>query len=310
MSKDTLLFKIKTFCILLALLCIWLPAGCALKPGTADQAEKESLHIMTTVSIFADLIENVLGQNGSVEYLVPVGENPEDYELLPGQLQALSEADAVFVNGWGLEEKIVQALGHVSDIPVYHLTDGCNPILLVGSPDYDPHAWLDPNKTARYVGKILEALLELDPAREQEYNQNSRDYLDRLDLLDAWIREQVEQIPEKHRLLVISENALKYFGEAYGFRTEGIWELNAHEEGTPQQIQRIVDLVTAEDIPALFVESTVDRRYMETISRETGVPIAGTIYTDALGPPGGEADTYLGMMRYNVNLFRNGLSCP
>ena len=301
---------LKTLSILLALLLIWLPVGCSHKPGPADQSPREGLHIFTTVSIFADLIENVLGQKGSVDYLVPVGENPEDYELLPGQLQALNSADAVFVNGWGLEEKIEQALGHVGSIPVYYLTEGIKPIPLVGSDDYDPHAWFDPNKTARYVENILEALLELDPEGEPAYRQNSQDYLDRLDLLDAWIREQVEQISEKHRVLVISENALKYFGEAYGFRTEGIWELNAHEEGTPRQIQRIVDLVTEEDIPALFVESTVDRRYMETISRETGVPIAGTIYTDALGPPGGEADTYLGMMRYNMDLFRNGLSCP
>lgn len=296
-------------CFLLVVMSGLFPGGCkSPETGTSKKTEGEGLHIITTISVFADLVENVMGENGSVEYLVPVGDNPEDYELLPGQLQIISEADAVFVNGWGLEEKIEQALLNITETRIFYLTGGIDPIPLAGSLGSDPHAWFDPNKTARYVKNIEGFLTELDPAGEPVYNQNAKLYLDRLQKLDTWIREQVERVPEKNRFIIISENALKYFGEAYGFRTEGIWEINAHEEGTPRQIQRIVDIVAKEDIPALFVETTVDSRYMETVSRETGVPIAGTVYTDALGPSGSNADTYLKMMKHNVEEFRKGLA--
>ena len=126
--------------------------------------------------------------------------------------------------------------------------------------------------------------------------------------LDDWIRQAIESIPEQNRIIVISENAMKYFGDAYGFRTEGIWELNAHEEGTPQQFSRIVELVVTEQVPALFVETTVAQRYMKTIAKETGVPIAGELYTDALGLHGSGADTYIDMMMHNVNIMTKGLN--
>lgn len=106
---------------------------------------------------------------------------------------------------------------------------------------------------------------------------------------------------------MVSENAYKYYGEAYGFQPEGIWELNSHEEGTPQQISRVVELVMENSVPALFVETTVDQRYMETVSRETGFAIAGKVYTDALGPVGSGAETYIQMMEYNTRLFVEGL---
>ena len=303
-------------CWLAAIVLGGLPgAGCSYLETGPEQGQgegqvrknEESLEIVTTISIFADLAENVAGAGGSVSYLVPRGENPEDYELLPGQVQKLTEADLVLVNGWGLEEKIEQALDNVAEGRVFYLTRGLEPIPLTGEQGKDPHAWLNPNHAARYVENIAAALVEVDPEREAIYRENSGAYLEKLQELDSWTREQLQTVPEDARYLIISENALKYFGEAYAFQTEGIWELNAHEEGTPQQIQRIVDLVAEKEIPALFVESTVDRRYMKTISRETGVPIAGLVYTDALGNPGNGAETYLEMIRYNVEMFREGL---
>jgi manganese transport system substrate-binding protein len=91
------------------------------------------------------------------------------------------------------------------------------------------------------------------------------------------------------------------------FDTVGIWEINSHEEGTPQQISTVVDLVKDQDIPALFVETTVDRRYMETVSTETGVDISGEVYTDAIDEEGTEADSYINMIKHNVEKFTEGL---
>ncbi len=269
---------------------------------------QEGLQIVTSFSILGDIVENITGERGRVDYLVPLGENPEDYELLSGELKMINDAHIFFVNGFGLEGMMEQAVKNVTDTPVVPLTRGMTPIPLVGDDAPDPHLWLDPLLVAGYVDNALASLIELDPEGEGVYRKNAEEYKVRLKELDNWIREEVKAIPPKNRYIIISENAFKYFGEAYGFQTEGIWELNSHEEGTPQQISRIVELVKEKEIPGLFVESTLDPRFMEAVSRETGVPVKAEVYSDALGKKGSGADTYKKMMRHNVEVLVKGLA--
>ncbi len=272
-----------------------------------DATKLSDLEVVTSISILADITENIIGQRGSVDYIVSTGDNPEDYELLPGEIQMVNYADVFFINGMGLEMMMEEALGNITDTPVVHVTEGIEPIPLEGDDAPDPHAWLDVKLIFSYIDNIADKLIQLDPDGENEYRENAENYKDELKELDGWIKEQVKDIPEKNRVIVVSENAYKYFGEAYGFQTEGIWELNSHEEGTPKQISRIVDLVKEKELPAVFVETTIDRRYMGTISAETGAPISGEVYTDALGSPGSGADTYIEMMEHNVKVFKEGL---
>ena len=303
-----MIFFRKSIGVLLAiLLIVSLPiTGCGQK-NTQEKAENGLLLVVTSTSIIADVTVNILGDRGRVVYLVPLGESPEDYELIPSQLQKISNADLLLLNGLGLENMIERGLRNVAGTPVVHVAEGVTTIPLVGEDAPDPHAWLDVSNMIIYVENILQALIEIDPAGEKIFRENANSYLEELKILDYWIREQIKLIPEKNRIIVISENALKYYGAAYGFQTEGIWELNSHEEGTPQQIARVVDLVNINQLPGLFVETTVNSRFMETISRETGVPIAGTIYTDALGDTASGADTYINLMKYNTLVFVEGL---
>ena len=304
------MLKKNFFRIILCLLLLMLSlsfVGCRGPAAQDAEGEIDGLNIVTSISILANVVENITGERCKVEYLVPIGENPEDYELLPGEMRMASDADVIFINGMNLEGAMEGALDRSTGTPLITLTEGIKPIPLEGDDAPDPHAWLDAGLMKKYVDNILTSLLEMDPAGEEVYRQNAEKYLLRLEELDTWIRDEVSRIPEKNRVIVVSENACKYYGEAYGLQTEGIWELNSHEEGTPQQISRVVELVKGNNIPALFVETTVDRRYMETVSRETGVPIAGEVYTDALGPPGSGAETYIQMMEYNTLVFWEGL---
>lgn len=293
----------------ICLICIIVVMGLLISGCSTGEAEKkEGLQIVTSMSILADIAENIVGERGTVDFLVPIGDNPEDYEPLPSDMQKVSTADLLILNGWSLEEGIERSMGNITENTVF-VTAGITPIPLVGEDVPDPHAWLNAEFVADYyVENILKALIRLDPDGAAEYTRNAAAYTSELKELDAWIKEQAEKIHEANRVIVISENALKYFGEAYGFQTEGIWELNSHEEGTPQQMSRVVDLVVERGIPAVFVESTVDQRYMKIISNEAGVPLAGEIFTDALGLPGSGADTYIKMMEYNTELIVQGLS--
>ncbi len=289
------------------LMSILVLGGCGGPTPSTEESEMDGLSIVTSFSILADVVENIVGERGKVEYLVPIGENPEDYELLPGEMRIASDADIIFINGMNVEGAMEGALRRSTGTSIVILTEGIEPIPLEGDDAPDPHAWLDAGLMKIYVENILHSLIEVDSDGDEIYRKNAEEYILSLEDLDSWIRDETSKIQENNRIIVVSENAYKYYGEAYGFQTEGIWELNSHEEGTPQQISRVVELVKGNNIPALFVETTVDQRYMETVSRETGVTIAGKVYTDALGPAGSGAETYIEMMKFNTELFVEGL---
>ncbi|MDT8859304.1 metal ABC transporter substrate-binding protein [Alkalihalobacillus sp. MEB130] len=269
--------------------------------------DEEGLTITTSFSILGDIIGNVVGDRGSVEYIVPIGEEPHEYEPVPSDFRKVSDSDVFYVNGLGLEEWLGKLVESVGDVTIVSVSDGITPIMLEGDEEEDPHAWMSVANVKVYVENIVEDLIERDPEGESTYRENADAYLEELEELDAFITSEIEGIPEENRVIVVSEDAFKYFGEAYGFQTEGVWEINSHEEGTPGQIARVIDVVNDQNIPAIFVETTVDRRYMESVSGDTGVEIAGEVYTDAVGQEGSGAETYVLMMKHNVETFVNGL---
>jgi iron/zinc/copper transport system substrate-binding protein len=274
----------------------------------ATQSDESGLSITTSFSILGDIVSSIVGDRGNVEYIVPIGEEPHEYEPIPSDFQKVSDSDVFYVNGMNLEEWLEKLVANVGDVPVVTVSDAVMPIMLEGDDEEDPHAWLNVENVKLYVNTILEDLIERDPKGEDDYRINAESYLAELDELDKWIQAEVESVPEENRLIVVTENAFKYFGEAYGFQTEGVWELNSQEEGTPGQVARVIDLVNDQNVPAIFVETTVDKRYMETISSDTGVEIAGEVYTDAVGQVGSGAETYILMMKHNVETFVNGLN--
>lgn len=269
--------------------------------------DEDGLYITASFSVLGDIIEQVIGDRGSVDYLVPIGEEPHEYEPVPSDFRNVSDADVFYTNGMGLEEWLERIVDNASDTEVVSLSEGITEIPLLGEENPDPHAWLSPKNASYYVENLVDDLAERDPEGEELYRENAETFLAEVDELDQWIAEEVESIPEEQRMIVVSENAFKYFGEDYGFRTEGIWEINSHEEGTSGQINRVIDVIQEEDIPAVFVETTVDQRYMETVADNAGVEIAGEVYTDAVGGEGSNAETYLEMMRYNAETLVNGL---
>lgn len=285
--------------------------------GEETGGEGEKLLLVTTYSILADMVEQVAGERAEVYSMVPIGANPHEYEPLPRDVQKVQDADAIFYNGLNLEagngwfENLLKTAGKSGEeAPVYALTEGISPIYLEskgleGQPD--PHAWLDLQNGIRYVENVRDALIEVDPEGQEYYEERARAYIQEIEQLHQEIIREVAQIPEEQRLIVTSEGAFKYFGQAYGFETAYIWEINSENQGTPEQIQSIVSRVRQSQVPALFVETSVDRRSMETVSRETGVPIAGEVFTDSLAPRGEAGDTYLEMMRHNAQTFLQGL---
>ena len=307
--------SILTFLIVISLSIFVYGCGSEAEPSDdkADIEEKEEaegeLQIVTSLSIIADMTENIVGDRAEVEYIVPIGEEPEEYEPVPSDFQKVSDADVFFVNGYNIETWLESMVENISDVPIVHVAeDGPTIPLVEGDNIPDPHLWMDAELVQDYyVDNIFEKVKDLDPEGKDYYIENAEKYLAELEELDEWIKEKVEEVEEENRFIITSENCYKYYGDAYGFETDGIWELNSHEEGTPQQVSRIVDIVKDNEIPSVFVETTVNPQYMEMIENETGVAVAGEVYSDAIGVEGSGADSYIDKMKHNTETFVEGL---
>lgn len=310
--------KWNLFLIFLLTTVLLAACGAPQNASTPGNSENDKLQIVTTYSILYDIVKNVGGDRVEIHSLAPVGSNPHEYDPLPADVQKTTDADAVFYNGLNLEagnswfEKLMETAGKSGqDAPVFRLSEGVAAKHLTTKgkeSEEDPHAWLDIRNGIKYAENARDALIKIDPAHKETYEQNAKKYIEQLDALHQNAVKQYEMIPKEQRVLVTSEGAFKYFSEAYQFEAGYIWEINSENQGTPEQVSAVVDMIRAKKIPALFVETSIDPRSMEMVSRETGVPIVGKVFTDSLGKPGEDGDTYIRMMEWNIKTIYEGLT--
>ena len=173
---------------------------------------------------------------------------------------------------------------------------------------YDPHFWFDPIRVKIAVNEIATRLSAIDPGNASVYFQNASEYGEQLDELHAWIQDQVGMVAPERRLLVTSHDSFAYFAELYGFEIVGlvIPSLSTHVEPSAEHIAELVDAIREHDVPALFGETTVSERLAQAVARETGTQLF-RLYSGSLGPAGSGADTYLGMVRTNVEVIVGAL---
>lgn len=304
--------------VLISLLAVGILGGCA-QSNQKDQAkEDQELKIVATNSILADMVETVGQEHVKVHSIVPVGTDPHEYEPLPEDIAKATESDIIFYNGLNLETggngwflKLMETSHKESEKDYFATSKGVEPIYLTSKgqeSDQDPHAWLSLENGQHYVKNITKTLIEKDPKHEASYKKNSENYLKKLEELDIKGKKEMAKIPKEQALLVTSEGAFKYFSKAYGLEAAYIWEINTDDQGTPDQMSIIIDKIRASHVPSVFVETSVDPRSMESVSRETNVPIYEKIFTDSLAKKGEVGDTYYDMMVYNLDTISKGLT--
>ena len=298
-------------------------AGCATGKENSSQttsatAESKKIQVVTTNSIIYDMTKNIAGDLVDLHSIVPVGQDPHEYEPLPEDVQKVQKADLIFYNGINLENaedawftKMVKNAGKVADKDYFAVSDGVDVIYLEGANEKgkeDPHAWLNIENGVIYAKNIAKQLIAKDPKNKETYEKNLAAYVEKLEALDKDAKQRIVKIPEEKRLIVTSEGCFKYFSKAYDIKSAYIWEINTEEEGTPEQIANLVRQLRASKVPSLFVESSVDDRPMKTVSQETGLPIFSTIFTDSVAEAGKDGDSYYSMMKWNLDKIIEGLS--
>ena len=283
----------------------------------ATEKQDDRLQVVTTNSILENMVEEVGKDKVSIHSIVPRGKDPHEHEPLPEDISKSTNADVIFFNGLNLETggdgwfiKLMETSKKKEGKDYFVVSEGVEPMYLTGEgqeSQQDPHAWLSLANGMIYVENIAKVLGEKDPENKDFYDQNAKEYVAKLDKLHQDSIDKFNDVPEKKKLLVTSEGAFKYFSKAYGLEAAYIWEINTHDQGTPEQMKRIISRIKETDISSLFVEQSVDPRSMESVSRETKLPIYETIFTDSLAKKGETGDTYLSMMEWNLDKIHEGL---
>ncbi|OJG94863.1 manganese ABC transporter substrate-binding protein [Enterococcus thailandicus] len=291
--------------------------GCSAKSEKSEQTKDGKLTVVATNSILADMAKEVGKDKVTIHSIVPVGTDPHEYEVLPEDIKKASDAKVILYNGLNLEtgngwfNNLMETAKKVEDEDYFAVSREVEPLYLTSAgqeTQADPHAWLDVSNGIKYVEEITRILSEKDPENKEVYEKNSQEYRKKLESLDQQAKESFATISEEKKLLVTSEGAFKYFSKAYQLPAAYIWEINTESQGTPDQMSAIIDQVKASKVPGLFVESSVDPRSMERVSKETGVPIAEKLFTDSVAKSGETGDSYYGMMKWNIEAIHDGLS--
>ena len=309
------------------------PSATGAPPNATGAPVGKKLTVVATTTIIADLARNVAGDTASVTSLLGPGVDPHTFQPAPRDSQILAGADLILENGLGYEEWLDQVIqnsgtkarrvvvskgvtprraaqaGEVHDAAAFKAEDDESDhmdqvTLLPGQQDaYDPHMWLDVQAALKYVENTRDALAQYDIRNAAAYRANAQPYLAQLKDLDAYLAQQAASLPPERRKLVTNHDTFGYFAGRYGFEVVGtvIPSVSAEAQPSAQDVARLVDAVKAQKVPAVFAESTVNPRLAEQIARDAGVKVVTTLYTDSLSEAGKPADTYLKMMRFNID---------
>ncbi len=281
-------------------------ASCGTQPAS-DSGAADPV-ILTSTTILADITRSIAGDRFEVVSLLPVGSDPHSYQTTPQDLAHISESNLIVINGAGYEgflQSLLENTGRQGTL--IEASAGISPR---GDAEHgpDPHMWLNPNLVLTYVENIRAALTQLDPAGEGIYRANADTYSAKLKQLDAWIVEQVAQIPIQKRLLVTNHEAFGYFAERYGFIVVGtvIESFSTDASPSAQQLASLIDQIQSSGAPAIFLDASDNTTLARQIADETGVNVVTDLHLESLtdGPP---ASTYIDMMKHNVSTIVDAL---
>lgn len=283
-----------------------------------DQNENGNLNIVTTTTLITDLVTHIGGEKLNIQGLMGTGVDPHLYKASEGDVTKLVNADLIFYGGLHLEGKLVEVFEKMQsqNLQTIAVSDALDPKTLIGSDNfasnYDPHIWFDVTNWELITAFVVKKLSEADPENSDFFEENGKNYLDRLNTLDAEIKATIHTLPKEKRVLVTAHDAFNYFGQAYGFEVVGLQGLSTATEAGVMDVQNLANFIIDRKIKAIFVESSVPKRTIEALqaavnSKNYKVEIGGTLYSDALGNARTPEGTYIGMFRHNVNTIVNAL---
>ena len=283
---------------------------CAGLVSTAASAGADKFKAVTTFTVIADMARNVAGDAAVVESITKAGAEIHGYQPTPRDIIRAQDANLILWNGLNLELWFEQFFSNLSDIPSVTLTDGIVPMGIsegeyTGKPN--PHAWMSLSSALVYVDNIRDAFVEHDPDNADTYRANATAYKQEITEAIEPLRATIMDVPADQRWLVSCEGAFSYLIRDFEMHELYLWPINADQQGTPQQVRKVIDGVREHNIPAIFCESTVSQAPAEQVARETGANYGGMLFVDSLTEADGVVPTYIDLLRVTIETIADGL---
>ena len=264
----------------------------------------EPIRVVATTTVLGDLVAQAGGTAVSVTSLVPKGGEVHTFDPTPSDLRAVSDADLIVMNGLGLDhwlDKVISDSG--VGAPVVRVAEDLDGVpYLKGEEEGEasnPHLWLNVKYAIKYVERIRDGLVTLDPARADAIGASSAAYVGKLETLDAWVMERIGSIPPENRVIVSFHEAFPYFAEAYGLTIVGTIVDAPGQDPSAGEIASLVDAIRESGAKAVFGEVQFSPELVETVAQEAGVVVESDLYNDSLGDP--PVDSYEGLIRWDVD---------
>jgi zinc/manganese transport system substrate-binding protein len=267
-----------------------------------DGSSGSGTTIAASTGIWADVTEQVAGDDATVEQVIPDAISPHDFQLSAEDRATIEDSLLLVYNGAELEAGIPVDEIDVSKFAVVdHVGE-----LLPFDDGLDPHVWMDPSRVAAALPALADALAEADPVHADGYRSRAESYAVELRAVDAEIEQAVAQIPPRNRKLVTSHDAMGYFADRYGLEVLATPFPASGPEAEPsaQTIKEVEDAIRSSRVPTIFAQETDDPEVLERIAGETGVEVEENLLVEAPG----EAGSYVEMLRQDAERLRNGLS--
>lgn len=265
--------------------------------------------IVATASIMQDIVQNIAGSDIQVESIVPIGGDPHIYDPTPSDAALISQSKVIFINGLTFEGwlgKLIDNSGTSAEIVL--MTKDIQPIeSLKYKNSADPHAWMDVINAVKYAENAKDGLIRIYPEQKTEFEQNFKIYRDSLMELHEWVHNQIQRIPESHRYLVTSHDAFQYYGRQYGIELVALLGTTTDAEIQTSDVLRVNKIIKEKELPAIFIESTINPKLMKQLAQDNNVQIGGELFADSLSDKDGPASSYIKMIKHNTNTIVQAL---
>lgn len=279
----------------------------------------DRIPVVVTFSVIGDMLASVGGDRVDINTIVKAGGDCELYQPTAADVATVASARTLFVNDlneefepW-LEPLLKQALFKGTKVVVTRgvrtlTAEEEHPVSGRQLPAaIDQHAWLDPRNGVIYVRNIAEALERVDPAGAADYRARAAAYTKQIQAVDDWARKEIASVPSGKRRVLASHDSLEYIANTYGITLLTVNGWTNKSEPSAAELAKLARQIQAAHVKALFLDSITDPRAMQRIAGETGAVIGGTLYGDSLSPTGGEADSYIKMLRHDVSTLKAGM---
>ena len=278
--------------------------------STLISFSQEKIKVVSSASIFQDMAKNIGGDKITSMSIVPIGRDPHTYTPKPSDVELVSSADLILINGLTFEGWITELIENSgTKAKIILISEGVEPII---SQKYhnasDPHAWMDAINGVKYVYNISAGLASIDPDNALFYADNGVKYNAAIKNAHNYIKNQIATIPIEQRILITSHDAFQYYGRAYDITLNAIMGISTESEAQSKDVQRVINVIKEKKVPAVFIESTINPQMLQQIANDTGVKIGGELYADSLGDEDSEASTYLKLLTHNTDVIVNALT--